>query len=70
MVQRGKKFLNKLLEARDIIARKGAQFIIDGCTVLTHSRSRVVLQTLILAAKSHKRFHVYVTRSSPDDAGY
>lgn len=37
--------------------------------VLTHARSRAVLETLILAAKSHKRFHVYVTRSSPDNTG-
>lgn len=37
--------------------------------VLTHARSRVVLETLKMAAKSHKRFHVYVTRSSPDNTG-
>lgn len=37
--------------------------------VLTHSRSRVVLQTLILAANSNKRFHVYVTQSSPENTG-
>lgn len=69
MVQRGKTFLKKLLEARHTIARQGAQFVIDGCKVLTHSRSRVVLETLKLAAKSNKRFHVYVTKSSPDDTG-
>lgn len=28
-----------------------------------------MLETLILAAKSNKRFHVYVTRSSPDNTG-
>lgn len=69
MVQRGQTFLKKLLEARNSIARQGAQFVIDGCKILTHSRSRVVLETLIVAAKSNKRFHVYVTRSSPDDIG-
>lgn len=37
--------------------------------ILTHARSRVVLETLELAANSNKRFHVYVTRSSPDDDG-
>lgn len=37
--------------------------------VLTHARSRAVLETLIYAAKSNKRFHVYVTRSSPDNTG-
>lgn len=29
----------------------------------------MVLETLILAAKSNKRFHVFVTRSSPDNRG-
>lgn len=28
-----------------------------------------MLETLILAAKSNKRFHVFVTRSSPDNTG-
>lgn len=27
------------------------------------------METLILAAKSNKRFHVFVTRSSPDNTG-
>lgn len=90
MLNRGQLFLKKLLEARNIIANQGSQFVIDGSVsvnwktnpksrisikpfsfqrVLTHSRSRVVLETLILAAKSHKRFHVFVTRSSPDNTG-
>lgn len=37
--------------------------------VLTQSRSRVVLETLVLAANSNKRFHVFVTCSSPDNVG-
>lgn len=37
--------------------------------ILTHSRSRVVLETLVLAANSNKRFHVFVTHSSNDDDG-
>lgn len=37
--------------------------------ILTHSRSRVVLETLTLAANQNKRFHVLVTRSSPDNTG-
>lgn len=31
MLHRGKIFLNKLLEARRVIAKHGAQFITDGC---------------------------------------
>lgn len=37
--------------------------------VLTHARSRVVLETLKVAAKCNKRFHVFVTQSSPDNTG-
>lgn len=38
--------------------------------VLTHSHSRVVLETMIEAANANKRFEVYVTVSSPDSSGY
>lgn len=37
--------------------------------MLTLARSRAVLATLIKAAESHKRFHVYVTKSAPDNTG-
>lgn len=36
---------------------------------MTHSRSRVVLETLINASKANKRFHVFVTKSFPDNDG-
>ena len=39
-------------------------------TILTHSRSRVVLQILKEAAEAKKRFKVYVTESMPDKKGY
>jgi translation initiation factor eIF-2B subunit alpha len=35
MLQRGKIFLNKLLESKALIARQGAQFINDDCVSLT-----------------------------------
>ena len=38
-------------------------------TILTHSRSRVVLQVLKAAVQSKHRFTVYVTGSQPDKAG-
>lgn len=45
-------------------------FFLSTQRVLTHSRSRVVLETLKLAAtESYKRFHVLVTCSSPDNTG-
>ncbi|XP_044729888.1 translation initiation factor eIF-2B subunit alpha [Chrysoperla carnea] len=68
MVQRGKMFLIKLEEARGKVARLATQFIIDGCKILTHSKSRVVLETMQLAAKN-KHFHVYITESAPDSSG-
>jgi len=38
-------------------------------TILTHSRSRVVLHLLKEALKARKRFTVYVTESRPDCSG-
>lgn len=38
-------------------------------TILTHSKSRVVLQVLKEAQQSNKRFHVYVTESLPNKSG-
>ena len=70
MKKRGEIFLRKLQEARPKIAKLGAPFILDGHKILTHSKSRVVLQMLIEAAQtSKKRFHVFVTESYPDQSG-
>ncbi|GJQ82051.1 hypothetical protein Trydic_g6925 [Trypoxylus dichotomus] len=69
MSDRGLLFLKKLNEARAKIVKLAGQFIVDGCQILIHSRSRVVLQTLQEAAKQKKRFHVYVTTSAPDCSG-
>lgn len=68
MLDRGLQFLKKLDAARGKIVKLATQFITDGSRILTHSRSRVVLQTLKEAAKK-KRFHVYVTISAPDNSG-
>lgn len=68
MRKRGEIFLRKLLEARPKIAKLGAPFILDGHKILTHSKSRVVLEVLVEAAQT-KCFHVYVTESSPDGSG-
>ncbi|XP_013794345.1 translation initiation factor eIF-2B subunit alpha-like [Limulus polyphemus] len=67
---RGKQFLEKLGFARPKIAKLGHPFILDGSIILTHSYSRVVLDTLLEAAKAKKRFQVYVTESCPDNAGH
>lgn len=69
MLERGLLFLTKLDEARGKIVKLATRFINDGSRILTHSRSRVVLQTLKEAARMNKRFHVYVTISAPDNSG-
>ncbi|XP_065074207.1 translation initiation factor eIF2B subunit alpha [Ochlerotatus camptorhynchus] len=69
MLSRGKSFLAKLLESRNVVAKQATSFISDGCRILTHARSRTVRDTLILAAKMNKRFHVFVTQSFPDKEG-
>ncbi|KAL0881542.1 hypothetical protein ABMA27_001381 [Loxostege sticticalis] len=69
MLQRGRIFLDTLLEARGKVAKQAIPFISDGCKILTHSRSRVVLQAMLEASKANKRFQVYVTMSSPDNSG-
>ncbi|XP_073817828.1 eukaryotic translation initiation factor 2B subunit alpha [Musca autumnalis] len=69
MLNRGKIFLAKLLNSRNVIAQQAQRFITDGCRVLTHSRSRVVLKALATAAKANKQFHVFVTQGGPDNSG-
>ncbi|XP_055615885.1 translation initiation factor eIF-2B subunit alpha isoform X2 [Toxorhynchites rutilus septentrionalis] len=69
MLARGKIFLDKLLEGRNVVAKQATNFIRDGCRILTHARSRTVRDTLILAAKMNKRFQVYCTQSYPDKQG-
>ena len=69
MIQRGNMFYEKLVAARGKVARVAAHFITDGSRILTHSKSRVVLQAMKEAAASNKIFSVYVTSSSPDNSG-
>ncbi|XP_063220797.1 translation initiation factor eIF2B subunit alpha isoform X2 [Bacillus rossius redtenbacheri] len=69
MLQRGKLFLKKLLEARGKVAKLASSFIVNGSRILTHSRSRNVLLAMKEAAKANKSFEVYVTKSSPDSSG-
>ncbi|XP_067209833.1 translation initiation factor eIF2B subunit alpha isoform X2 [Linepithema humile] len=69
MLGRGKVFYEKLIAARGKVAKVAAHFIIDGSTILTHSKSRVVLKAMKEAVESNKIFEVYVTSSSPDNSG-
>ncbi|BFZ08445.1 hypothetical protein BsWGS_11484 [Bradybaena similaris] len=70
MQHRGKIFYNNTLKAREKSVKMAQHFIDDGAVILTHSRSRVVMQVLKKAATEKKRFTVYVTESCPDRSGY
>lgn len=71
ILDRGELFLTKLYETRGKIIKFATKFIKTGSVskILTHSRSRVVLQTLLEASKLGKKFEVFVTMSSPDNSG-
>lgn len=49
------------LQARRIIAMLSQDFIFDGCTILVHGFSRVVMEVLRLAAQNKKLFRVFCT---------
>ncbi|KAK0182863.1 hypothetical protein PV327_000952 [Microctonus hyperodae] len=69
MLHRGKLFYEQLVAARGKIAKLANNFFTDGCKILTHSRSRVVLLAMKEAMENNKIFHVYVTHSAPNNAG-
>lgn len=69
LLDRGHLFIKRLDEARGKIVKLASNFIEDGSRILTHSKSRVVLQTLRKAHKQNKSFEVFVTISAPDNSG-
>jgi len=69
LAQRGELFLQKAENSHKKIGSLSQHFIRDGSVILTHSRSRVVLQVLLEAAANNKRFRVYVTESQPGYEG-
>jgi len=69
LAMRGRLFLEKAQNSRNQISKLSQQFIQDGCVILVHARSRVILQLLLQAAKHNKKFSVFVTESMPDKQG-
>lgn len=61
LLERAEKFGEISFKARKIIAMLSQDFIFDGCTILVHGFSRVVLQILKLAAQNNKLFRVFCT---------
>lgn len=61
LIERAEKFGEISYKARRIIAMLGQDFILDGCTILVHGFSRVVLEVLRTAAQNKKQFRVFCT---------
>ncbi|KAJ8448295.1 hypothetical protein Cgig2_025219 [Carnegiea gigantea] len=56
LIERAEKFGEISYKARKIIAMLSQDFIFDGCTILVHGFSRVVLEVLKTAAQNKKMF--------------
>lgn len=69
LLERAEKFGEISYKARRIIAMLSQDFIVDGCTILVHGFSRVVLEVLKAAAQSRKLFRVLCTEGRPDRTG-
>ncbi|XP_059641297.1 uncharacterized protein LOC132283375 isoform X2 [Cornus florida] len=69
LIERAEKFGEISYKARRIIAMLSQDFIFDGCTILVHGFSRVVLEVLKTAAQNRKLFRVFCTEGRPDRTG-
>ncbi|XP_011628548.1 translation initiation factor eIF-2B subunit alpha isoform X2 [Amborella trichopoda] len=69
LIERGERFGEISLRARKTIAMLSQDFIFDGCTILVHGFSRVVLEVLRLAASSGKLFRVFCTDGVVESGG-
>ncbi|KAJ7172506.1 hypothetical protein C8R46DRAFT_151622 [Mycena filopes] len=68
LVRQGETYVRQALTYRQKIGELAVDFIKDDSVILTHSYSRVVMETLLLAHQS-KRISVYVTEARPRGLG-
>ncbi|KAJ7109348.1 nagb/rpia/CoA transferase-like protein [Mycena epipterygia] len=68
LVRQGEIYVRQALTYRRKIGELAVDFIKDDSVILTHSYSRVVMETLLLAHKS-KRISVFVTEARPRGLG-
>ncbi|GLB34982.1 putative eIF-2B alpha beta delta subunits family protein [Lyophyllum shimeji] len=68
LIRQGQQYAKEALSYRRKIAELAVGFIKDGSVILTHSYSRVVMQTLLLAHE-RKRISVFVTEARPRGLG-
>ncbi|KAF7304859.1 Translation initiation factor eIF-2B subunit alpha [Mycena kentingensis (nom. inval.)] len=69
LVKQGETYVRQALTYRQRIANLAVDFIKDDAVILTHSYSRVVMETLLLAHRRNKRVSVYVTEARPRGLG-
>ncbi|KAJ7063276.1 hypothetical protein C8F01DRAFT_1132302 [Mycena amicta] len=69
LVRQGETYVRQALTYRQRIANLAVDFIKDDAVILTHSYSRVVMETLLLAHRRNKRVSVYVTEARPRSLG-
>ncbi|CAI5515601.1 unnamed protein product [Closterium sp. Naga37s-1] len=69
LIERGQRFSGISLNARRTIAMLGQEFIADGCVILTHGFSQVVLALLSEAAARGKFFSVIATEGVVESGG-
>ena len=70
LLEKGNIFLEKMMTAREKIAKNGAERLPDGARILVHSRSRSVFATLKEAHEiKKKRLFVYITECASNDSG-
>ncbi|KAK5980305.1 hypothetical protein GCK32_003604 [Trichostrongylus colubriformis] len=67
--QRGKIFIDRVAKSRGMIAEHARPFFRNNMNILTHSYSKVVLESLVRAHKAGTVFHIWVTESQPDGSG-
>ncbi|EIW69058.1 hypothetical protein TREMEDRAFT_16009, partial [Tremella mesenterica DSM 1558] len=70
LITQGRSFcLVTAPQCREKIANLAVGFIKDDCTILTHSYSRPVVQTILRAHRQNRRLKVYVTEARPACTG-
>jgi len=69
LVERSRKFIQRLERSRETIGSLAVPFFRDGCCVLVHGYSRVVIAVIRIAHEHKRNFSVVCTESRPDSMG-
>lgn len=61
--------MDKVSKSRQQLAKVAQKFITNDSTILVHSFSRAVLETLLECRNQNKCLRIFVTESAPDNRG-